>query len=73
MSEETTPQAEFTVRVDRSVCAGHALCAMRAPEVYELDDEGFCASDGRRFPAALRPAAERGARVCPEAAITLED
>ncbi|WP_052958441.1 ferredoxin [Aquamicrobium sp. LC103] len=70
MSDEV---AVLTVRVDRSICAGHALCAMRAPEVYELDAEGFCASDGRQVSAVLRQKAELGARICPEAAITLEE
>lgn len=64
--------ATFTIRVDRSVCAGHALCAMIAPQVYSLDDDGFCASDGIVMSTELRPVAERGARACPEGAITLE-
>ena len=25
--------------VDRGICAGHALCAAKAPEVYRLDDD----------------------------------
>lgn len=72
MSDQNSSSGTVTVRVDRTVCAGHALCAMRAPEIYELDDEGFCASDGRVVPAELREKAELGARVCPEGAIRLE-
>lgn len=70
-SSQASPPAPLTVRVDRSVCAGHALCAMRAPEIYELDDEGFCASDGRPVSPEERERAELGARACPEGAITL--
>ncbi|MDH3060927.1 ferredoxin, partial [Gordonia alkanivorans] len=29
--------------VDRDTCQGHGRCAVYAPEVYELDDEGYCA------------------------------
>lgn len=59
------------VRLDRHRCEGHALCAAKAPDVYELDDEGFCASDGRRVPPHFLAQARRGADHCPENAITL--
>lgn len=61
------------IRVDRSVCAGHALCAAKAPEVYRLDEEGFCCADGDTVPAHLHAQARLGARHCPEAAIVLDD
>ncbi len=57
--------------VDRSVCAGHALCAAKAPDVYQLDDEGFCCSDGATVAPHLHDQARLGARHCPEAAIVL--
>lgn len=59
------------IRVDRALCVGHALCAARAPEVYTLDDEGFCKSDGTPVAPHLEPQARLGARLCPEGAITL--
>jgi ferredoxin len=61
----------FVVHVDRSLCAGHALCAARAPEVYKLDDEGFCVSDGTIVGPELAKQARLGALVCPEGAIDL--
>ena len=61
------------IRVDRSVCAGHALCAAREPLVYMLDADGYCSSDGVLVPQALQEQARRGAMMCPEAAITLWD
>jgi len=61
------------ITVDRSVCAGHALCAARAPEVYRLDDEGFCNSDGELVAPRLEAQARLGARHCPESAILLVD
>ncbi|RYD63499.1 MAG: ferredoxin [Sphingomonadales bacterium] len=59
------------IRVDRDMCAGHALCAIKAPEVYELDDDGFCISDGREVPPGMEEDARTGANYCPEHAITL--
>jgi ferredoxin len=61
------------IRVDRSICAGHALCAARAPLVYVLDAEGYCDADGARVPEALQAQARHGAQVCPEGAISLWD
>ncbi len=61
------------IKVERSVCAGHALCAAREPLVYLLDADGYCSSDGVLVPPGLEEQARRGAMVCPEAAITLWD
>jgi ferredoxin len=61
------------IMVDRSVCAGHALCAARAPGVYRLDDEGYCSSDGELVSPQLEEQARLGARHCPESAILLVD
>ena len=57
--------------VDRKLCAGHALCAAKAPDVYTLDDDGFCNSDGALVAPDLVAQARLGARHCPEGAITL--
>ena len=59
--------------VDRSICAGHALCAAKAPDVYRLDDDGYCCSNGDTVPAHLHQQARLGARHCPEAAIVLDE
>jgi len=61
------------IRIDRGVCAGHALCAAKAPEVFRLDEEGYCCSDGEVVPARLHAQARLGAQHCPEAAIFLDD
>jgi ferredoxin len=29
------------VTVDRSKCCGYTLCAVEAPDVYSIDDQGF--------------------------------
>ena len=59
------------IEVDAVRCTGHAMCAARSPQVYELDELGHCAVDGREVPAGLEQAAREGALACPEQAITL--
>lgn len=59
------------IRVDRRLCSGHALCAARAPEIYTLDEEGFCSADGVLVPPDLLQLARLGVQHCPEGAITL--
>lgn len=61
--------------VDRALCSGHGQCAAFAPEVYELDDDGFNADAGSSVdvPDEKLAAARTGADMCPESAITLLD
>ncbi len=59
--------------VDRALCQGHARCWAEAPDVYELDDLGYCCIDMTDIPPALEDDARRGAAACPERAIVLHD
>ena len=61
------------IQVDRGLCAGHALCAARAPDVFQLDDQGFCCSDGQVVAPQHVAQARLGARHCPEGAIWLNE
>lgn len=61
------------VSVDGSLCQGHARCWAEAPEVYELDDLGYCCIGTADIPPALEADARRGAAACPERAITIHD
>ncbi|AUW59666.1 ferredoxin [Sphingobium sp. SCG-1] len=61
------------IKVDQSVCVGHGVCAIKAPKLYELDDEGFSIANGTVVPAGQDENARRGAAVCPERAIALVD
>jgi ferredoxin len=60
------------VRVDRSRCSGHALCHSEGPDVYVLDDGGYCAIGELEIDPSLEEQARRGALVCPERAITVD-
>jgi len=61
------------VILDRPKCVGHARCAAVAPDVYELDDNGYLATEEKAVGEELRPQAVRGMRACPERAITISE
>ena len=54
------------VVIDQARCAGHARCNATAPDIYELNDEGYIATDGFEVPAGKEKQAYNGARACPE-------
>jgi len=61
------------INVNTTLCSGHARCAVIAPEIYILDDNGYCIADGKTVAPEDEALAKRGARACPERAITLEE
>ena len=61
------------IRVNTGLCSGHARCAAIAPDVYRLDNNGYCISDGDEVPAGREELARRGARACPERAIEVAE
>jgi ferredoxin len=60
------------IAADRDRCEGHGLCADVAPEVYELDDDAIVVLLHETVPGELERKAEAGARVCPVAALRVE-
>lgn len=61
------------VNVNLPACEGHGLCTQVAPDVYELDDEGYVRLRQDPVPEALAASAAAGARVCPVTALSLQD
>jgi ferredoxin len=61
------------IEVDAELCTGHGRCYSLAPEVYEADDEGYCATRSLEVPVDLEDAARLGAKNCPERAISVID
>jgi len=59
------------VVTDTAQCAGHARCSAVAPEIFELDDNGFNVDAVRQISAAQSVSAQRAARACPERAIAV--
>ena len=58
---------------DRERCEGHGLCADTAPDVYDLDDDAVVVLLHEDVPPALERKAEAGGRVCPVAALRIEN
>jgi ferredoxin len=58
------------VVVNNQLCSGHARCASVAPEFFELDDDGYIGFSEKEVPPELEAQARRGARACPERALT---
>lgn len=61
------------VKIDATLCSGHGRCAKLAPDVYKLDDNGYNVDRGKtlEIPPALEASARKGAKLCPERAITV--
>lgn len=64
------------VSVDTSICQGHSLCHIKAPQAFDLHDvEGWSVvrfPDGL-VPAELEPLVREAVATCPERAISLTD
>lgn len=61
------------IEVDPDVCTGHGRCYSLAPDVYEADDDGYCATRSLDVRPELEQQARQGASNCPERAITVID
>jgi ferredoxin len=59
------------IEVDSDACTGHGRCWSLAPEVFDADDDGYCATRERDVPPELEEQARRAAANCPERAITV--
>ena len=61
------------VWVDRDKCQGHTLCAMIAPDSFELDDvDGHASAVNEIVPDDQQDAVREAAQSCPEQAIVIE-
>ena len=60
------------IQFDRSACHGHNRCYLLAPELFDVDDEGYAVLrvEGD-VPAELESKAQLCVDNCPEYAITL--
>jgi ferredoxin len=58
---------------DRDACQGHNRCYLLAPELFDVDDEGYAVLrvEGQ-VPTDLEKKAQLAADNCPEYAITIE-
>lgn len=61
------------VRLDRSRCAGHAQCHANAPDLFPIDDEGYCTLTELEVPPGQESAARAGVDSCPEIALSITE
>lgn len=62
------------VRVDHDRCQGHTLCAMIAPQMFELSDiDGSSSPVTEVVPADQEELVREAAQSCPEQAILIEE
>lgn len=59
------------VEVDPNICEGHGQCNAVAPEIYDLDEDGYCLIRNPDVPPELETAATEGAFACPVQAISI--
>jgi ferredoxin len=60
------------IHVDPQLCQGHNRCTAVAPDLFDIDDEGFASATGDgTVPAGAQDRAELAFHNCPEQAVTL--
>jgi ferredoxin len=62
----------FRVHVDPELCQGHGNCALTAPDLFVIDDEGFAHVENDSVADGEADLARTGAAGCPERAITTD-
>lgn len=61
------------IAVDAQRCQGHALCAMAAPDLFDLSEEdGYAVASAVIVPADREAAARHAEAGCPEQAIKVD-
>jgi ferredoxin len=65
-------EAPMRVELNHALCQGHARCAALAPELFELDDNGYVITESHDLAADTEEAARLGAKVCPEKVISVQ-
>lgn len=62
------------VWVDPDRCQGHTLCAMAAPDIFELSDiDGHATAIEGDVPAEHHQSVREAVSSCPEKAITISE
>jgi len=60
------------VEVDWNLCDGNGVCAIEAPEHFEMDDDDELHVLKDDVSDAERPEVEAAVRVCPKRALSLQ-
>lgn len=60
------------IRLDKSACAGHALCNAVDGSLFPLDDDGYSALQDHDVSPAEEATARLGVESCPEQALRID-
>jgi len=61
------------IKVHNDKCQGHARCAATAPDIFELDDDGYILRGDIEVKPGDEARASIGAKSCPECALEIEE
>lgn len=61
------------VRLDRSKCAGHALCNGVDSQIFPLDDDGYSLLESHAVAVQDEQRTRQGVDACPEMALILDE
>ena len=61
------------IKVHNDKCQGHARCAATAPDIFELDDDGYILHGDIEVKPGDESRASIGAKSCPECALEIEE
>lgn len=61
------------VHLERSRCAGHAQCYAVDPDIFPIDDDGYCIMEDHTVAPGDEETTRAGVDSCPELALTIEE
>lgn len=62
---------DYRILTRTALCSGHARCHAVAPDIFNLNADGYNDTAERTIDASALEAAQRGMRACPERAISI--
>ncbi len=65
-------ETPLKMTVNWALCDGNGVCAVEAPEIFELDDDDNLIVLQETIGPELKDKAERSVRVCPKHALSLQ-
>jgi ferredoxin len=62
------------VRVEKTLCQGHSMCALACPEIFKLnEDDGHAYVADEDVPLSLVESVRQAERGCPEGAVKVDE
>ncbi|WP_040801623.1 ferredoxin [Nocardia higoensis] len=61
------------LRLEKGQCVGHAMCHATDPDLFPIDDDGYCAIESIDLDPSDVERARAGVSACPERALVLDE